>query len=458
MTEKSYFHDGTFPGDAVLAPYDAATFSELLNTLTAPAGDGYIVTEQLGDFVVTAGAGRTVDIASGRAFMQGHWIQNSANVNLALSTNTSGYPRWDRIVLQVDKTTGVVSIVSIQGAPSSNPRVPETPPSEDTLFLPLARVYLPDSYAAVSAQYVHDERKYAVDQYQQNYYSTRNLFPNGQFVIFGSDTTPLNDAQALARDPMTNGWEKVGSGSALKGIDAFPTQRFGRAINSFYAAANDGWQITLLTSENYTDWFVLSMLIEVTSGEAEISFAGVTKYVPKTDGVLQLIIRVSTTGYQTLAITHQTTDDIFSFSDIRLANSYVIANEETSGPYLVMLNEYIQYNITGLTGSGTVTMNWADFGSTFDNDGPIAFREGLRVSPIVLLNAVDDGSAAGAPTAKVTLGPRVDLGGQTNSTIRCDIGVASQMHTFTEANDLLITYTAAGTMQLFPVLCGAILG
>jgi hypothetical protein len=89
-------------------------------------------------FVVSAGAGLTVNIAAGRAYIlasgggDGYPIINSAQIaNLALTANSSGNPRISSIVLYVDLAaspvsdgSGVAKVVSVDGTPAGSPTAP----------------------------------------------------------------------------------------------------------------------------------------------------------------------------------------------------------------------------------------------------------------------------------------------------------------------------------------------
>ncbi len=89
-------------------------------------------------FNVTAGAGLSVNIAAGRAYIaasgggDGYPIINSATIsNLAITANASGNPRISSIVLYVDLAaspvsdgSGVAKVVSVDGTPAGSPTAP----------------------------------------------------------------------------------------------------------------------------------------------------------------------------------------------------------------------------------------------------------------------------------------------------------------------------------------------
>jgi hypothetical protein len=371
MTEKSFYHNGTALNDALESPYSSEEFAELLKILHSPVQGSYVLPGQLNSLAVTAGAGRTVDVASGRAFIRGRWYENDATVNMALSTNTSGLPRWDRIIIEINLSTGAASLVVIEGGYAALPFVPDLAPVETVVQMPLARVYIPDSYAAVSSYYVHDERQFANNAYHQINYSTRNLFVNGNFVLFG-----CNPDATAARRPMDAQWGVVANGTRWRGVPGFPSQQYGRAVRSdLETAGGDGFSAILLTTENAAEPFTLSMWVHPTAGELAIALGATTMRIPAVPEPMQLIIRGSFTGYQTFSITHQVTGTDAIFGDIRFSHGYVVAEEQHVGPALVMLSSGVQPmrtgapTLTGLTGINTITTDWNVFGSDEDYGG-----------------------------------------------------------------------------------------
>lgn len=466
MTETSYFHNGTALNDALNAPYSADEFSELLELLHGPTGKTFVLPGQLNNLEVTAGAGRSVDVASGRAFVNGRWYENTASVNLALPTNTSGFARWDRVFIEINLTTGVGALKTIQGGYATIPPIPDLKPAKDVVQLPLARIYVPDSYVAVSAIYVHDERVFANNAYHQLNYSTRNLFINGNFVLFG-----CNPDDTAARRPMDTQWATVANGARWRGVSAFSSQMYGRAVYSDKAqAGGDGFSAILLSSETSSDMFTLSMWIHVKTGEATVSLGAVSMRVPATLEPINLIIRGSVTGYLTLSVLHQTADTEFKFGDIRFFHGFVIGDERHVGPALVMLSTPVEAYKTGApvltglaAGPGGVTVDFGYWGSDEDYESALATASPYA-NLIVIIAAKDSGSAGGSPIFSIAAASltydllRIDLGGLTNSTYRYATGLIPQATSNSERlQGLIAFYTAVTSMDAAIWIVGAIL-
>lgn len=83
---------------------------------------------------VTAGAGLSVNVALGRAWIGGAMYEVAAVTNLALAAADPTNPRYDMVVMRV--TGGVPSYAVVTGTPAASPTEPAVSSSE----VPLARV------------------------------------------------------------------------------------------------------------------------------------------------------------------------------------------------------------------------------------------------------------------------------------------------------------------------------
>lgn len=119
MAETSRFWDGTITGDAVIAPYDAAT--EFAGVQRSLAGGGGVPTNVSGVFkelnnlyVAVAGGVSPASVATGRAIVDGTWYQSDTAVNVAIPTPGAA-TRIDRIVLRKDFAAQTVRVTRIAG-------------------------------------------------------------------------------------------------------------------------------------------------------------------------------------------------------------------------------------------------------------------------------------------------------------------------------------------------------
>ena len=128
--------------------------------------DGLIsngIYENIGDrFVVTA---RTdgflgVNVGTGRAIINCHWIKNDATVSLTLDPSDIQYPRIDAIVLRLDKRESGrnINIVVKTGVPSLSPSVPSLTRNDNVYELMLAAVTVGKNAGTIVQSNISDRR------------------------------------------------------------------------------------------------------------------------------------------------------------------------------------------------------------------------------------------------------------------------------------------------------------
>lgn len=423
MTERSYFHDGTAQSHASAAPYTVDQFARLTALVHATSGK-YVLPEELNNLEVTSPGGTaTVNVNSGKAFIEGYWYENDASVSLTIAANASTYGRWDRIIVEIDTEAETATLRVLQGVPARTPDPPTLNTCATKLQLSLARVYMPAAGVQTQSYYVHDERHFANNAYHQNYCSTNNDFPNHRFLGWGDSTNSFAKTGTI-RQPMP-GWTPItgGAGSDLRAAPLFDSMGWGRCVENYYAAnRGDGWETVLLSNENVATMTTLRFLIRVDTGYVVISYGGVTLRMPPCATEQEVIIRASLSGYQTLSFANDSYDFVwtedanqFVFGDFRLSQGYVIASEDTPFDQYVFynnptLNEKIEdaYTVppTSLVNlsTGNQAILFADWGTDDDEDGIIAdfyyipsFLNGIKAF-ILRLRANDSGSAGAANT------------------------------------------------------------
>lgn len=70
-------------------------------------------------------ASMSLKVKQGTAKIKGVSIVSDAQETVNISTNSSSYPRYDLVVLEVNNTTYVASLKVLQGTPASEPQVPD---------------------------------------------------------------------------------------------------------------------------------------------------------------------------------------------------------------------------------------------------------------------------------------------------------------------------------------------
>lgn len=458
MTEKSTFWDGTARGDGELSPYSSLRFNAMTGVLMGNEGQ-YVLPDQLNNLEVTAGAGRTVSVNSGHAFISGLWYENSAAVTLTHTENTSDYGRWDRVVVEWDQEDDSCELVILEGTPEALPSPPELNTCSTLKQCPLARVYLPASYASTQTYYVFDERKFANNVDHINNYSTENHFPNGSFMAYYAFDSLLVHATI----PPWLDWP-----DDTYSKDRFPSMKFGRVLRVGPAASGNGPSIILPTNENATRRFTLRFLIKVEEGEAAVSWAGTSLRMPAAGFIQEVIIRPSTTGYQQLDLTHQTDYSVFNVGDFRLGHGFIVPPQEVNYPqFLKTARIPIQALTDQSSSSWTGSYLLAEDSRGLDETP--AILPGTK-AVLVELAARDSGSAGGSGVYAEIFsvatsgsagayyggeGVRTDLDGVTNDTWRYAVGLVK--YDEGTALNIVLQASGAGTMDATIYVIGMII-
>lgn len=121
-----------------------------------------------------AGANMSVDISAGRGFIKGsanaYPIRNTDVINQAISSNSSGNPRKDAIVLYIDLAESptataddVVKVAVVEGTPAASPSAPDDSAVQTAVggsnpFLRLANVTVANAETAIEDADIADAR------------------------------------------------------------------------------------------------------------------------------------------------------------------------------------------------------------------------------------------------------------------------------------------------------------
>lgn len=136
MAITSGFFDSV-SGDRV---YNAEQMSHYFDGLIS---DG--VFESVGNkfAVTTANDGMKVNVASGRAVIKCHWVQNDDTVKLALDAADATNDRIDAIALRLDRESREIALVAKKGTPASSaPQPPDITRTDDVYELYIAIVLI----------------------------------------------------------------------------------------------------------------------------------------------------------------------------------------------------------------------------------------------------------------------------------------------------------------------------
>lgn len=142
-----------------------------LPILLSAFGDGVVAGAVSGDFAVTYdGAGLDVDIAAGKALLDGIAVTNPSSHELTIGAADGTHPRIDRIILELTRTAGdtegKVMLKVLAGTPAASPSAPALTDSSSTLQISLAQVRV--NALATTVTSVTDERPYVLTGITRN--------------------------------------------------------------------------------------------------------------------------------------------------------------------------------------------------------------------------------------------------------------------------------------------------
>ena len=109
---------------------------------------------------VTAGEGLTVNVDTGQAFVNCHWLINDAMLSLSLAAADVQYSRIDRVVLRLDTSDNVraITIAILKGANSLNPTAPKLTRGVNVHELCLADIYIRANATSIDQTDITDKR------------------------------------------------------------------------------------------------------------------------------------------------------------------------------------------------------------------------------------------------------------------------------------------------------------
>jgi len=147
LIKTLFFNDVDYYAEDFLKPFKSMTGNGVLSS---------------SDLLVTAANPNnlSIDVASGKAFIEGHYIELDITTNIPITANTSGYNRIDTLCLKLDKNTKQSILTVIQGTPSSTPVAPTIPTEDGIYYLTLADVVVGNNSSTVTNVNITDKRVY----------------------------------------------------------------------------------------------------------------------------------------------------------------------------------------------------------------------------------------------------------------------------------------------------------
>lgn len=143
MTERSGFWDGSV-GDG--GPYAMADMHDwFFRMLLNGTGDRGVLKWWLNALEVS-GTGSPVTVDTGAAIVYGLFYENDAAASVSIPTPSSGFSRYDRIVIRRDWSVQTARIARVAGVAAASPAVPSLTQTAGAIYeIPLATILVDDA-------------------------------------------------------------------------------------------------------------------------------------------------------------------------------------------------------------------------------------------------------------------------------------------------------------------------
>lgn len=239
-------------------PFENIDTSESQFSLWADALAAQSGVQQVGNqLAVTAGTGMTVNVASGRAIIRGHYYNNTATEVVAIDA-ASASARIDIVVLELDPSANTILLKVVKGTPAASPVAPTLTQTESGVYqFPLARVAVASSTTTITAGILTDVRQMhtgfegsPIKEITATSYTITSADVHSTLYINTSSATTISVPMVLMPgqriDIVKWGTGDVtisGSGQSLKSADsnAKITKQYGVATVQCFANSGTGY-------------------------------------------------------------------------------------------------------------------------------------------------------------------------------------------------------------------------
>jgi len=145
MTERSGFWDG-IAGDG--GPYSQADLHDRFFRMILNGTGNQGVLKGWRSELIVSGAASPLSVASGGGVVYGMLYDSDAAVTVSVGTPSSGYSRYDRIVLRRDWAAQTIRIARVSGTAAATPSVPALTQTVGGIYeVPLATILVDDAGA-----------------------------------------------------------------------------------------------------------------------------------------------------------------------------------------------------------------------------------------------------------------------------------------------------------------------
>lgn len=151
MIEYGFFN--SVDGDR---KYNADSFNEFFNGIISDTG---VYKKSDGGLQVVPGDNLTVNVATGKARVNKHFVNIKSTETLTLSTADVANARYDAVVLRYDENARKIEIGIIEGTPATSPTYPNISRTESLYDICLAYIYVGAGATTISENNIIDKRE-----------------------------------------------------------------------------------------------------------------------------------------------------------------------------------------------------------------------------------------------------------------------------------------------------------
>ena len=145
-------YDRTYSADDMNKPYSRIVADGVFATNTGtPSTDLQ---------VISAGTGMEITVQKGQGIFGQKWFENPSGIIITVPSNTTLYPRFDAVIVQIDKRSSgrVGNIVYRTGTPAANPQYPDINTVANVIEYAVAYVYVAAGANAINNDAITDLR------------------------------------------------------------------------------------------------------------------------------------------------------------------------------------------------------------------------------------------------------------------------------------------------------------
>lgn len=135
--------------------YNADDFNRYFNAIVS---SGVVPFPNASSFQVLVNSGMQIKVSAGKAFIDGHWVENDAYVYLTLDNADTVIPRTDSIILRLDNSARQITLAVKKGALTGLAPLPSLERSETIKEYAIADIKVQPKTTLISQSNITDTR------------------------------------------------------------------------------------------------------------------------------------------------------------------------------------------------------------------------------------------------------------------------------------------------------------